>query len=494
MSLAKRSATSVAWNSAASFLTIPIRLVQSILLARFLPVEYFGIFAGMAAVVSLSASVFDFGISGSYVHRAPETEDESESTSIYFTLRFLLSSIWGILLIFCGFLFLDGLHRYVLLVLTVFGYLSKVLETPKVLLSRRVQHRLLAIDSFVTTLLTAVASIFLAYYYRSIWALLASSLITIVSTFIIFYLWKPVWRPKFSWDLEKVKYFINFGLKINISNLISQALDRIDDLWASFYLGDVALGFYSRAYKFATYPRLIVAGPINKVAFGTYSEVKHDRVRLSQAFFRFNALIIRLGFLFAGWLAVVAPNLIPILLGEKWLPMIGAFRLMLVYTLLDPIKVTTSLVLIAVGKPEKVIRVRVIQLIILIVGLYLFGFSLGLNGVALAANVMIIVGTIFLFVLIRPFVDYSLVRLFIVPTFGLLIGLLLSMSVDYFLFVNSTDWVELIVLSIVFIAGYALFVYIFEGKTLYRAMTEIVDLKKLAQDIKSFLPFMNGIE
>ena len=494
MSLAKRSATSVAWNSAVNFLTIPIRLLQSILLARFLPVEFFGIFAGMAAVVSLSASVFDFGISGSYVHRSPETEDETESTSIYFTLRFMLSSVWAFLLILCGVIFLDGLHRYVLLVLTAFGYLSTVLETPKILLTRRVQHRLLAIDSFVTTILTAMISIFIAFYYRSIWALLVSSLIAIVSTIIIFYLWDPVWRPKFSWDFEKVKYFINFGLRINISNLISQALDRIDDLWTSFYLGDTALGFYSRAYKFATYPRLIVAGPINKVAFGTYSEVKHDRLRLSQAFFRYNALIIRLGFLFAGWLAVVAPNLIPILLGEKWLPMIGAFRLMLVYTLLDPIKVTTSLVLVAVGKPEKVIQVRVLQLIILISGLYLFGFSFGLNGVAFAANVMIIFGTIYLFVLIKPFVDYSLKRLFIVPLAGLMVGLFLSTLVDYFFLVNLADWIELIALSVVFSAAYAIFVSIFEGKILFRSVNEILDLQKLAVDIKSYLPFSNGNE
>ena len=53
------------------------------------------------------------------------------------------------------------------------------------------------------------------------------------------------------------------------------------------------------------------------------------------------------------------------------MPMLDAFRLMLVFTLFDPIKITVANLFIAVGEPEKVVRTRFIQAAVLIAGLFL---------------------------------------------------------------------------------------------------------------------------
>ena len=53
-----------------------------------------------------------------------------------------------------------------------------------------------------------------------------------------------------------------------------------------------------------------------------------------------------------------------LLLGEKWLPMLDTFRLMLVFSMLDPIKITVASVLVAVGKPNLVGQARAIQLVV----------------------------------------------------------------------------------------------------------------------------------
>jgi O-antigen/teichoic acid export membrane protein len=216
--------------------------------------------------------------------------------------------------------------------------------------------------------------------------------------------------------------------------------DRIDDLWTGFYLGATSLGFYSRAYTFATYPRQILAAPTNTVAAGTYAELKGKRRLLSQAFFRINALLVRTGFFLAGILVLIAPEFIRIVLGEKWMPMLTVFRLMLVFTLLDPIKITVGYLFVAMGKPEQLLRVQVIQLTVLVGGVYLLGPSLDIVGVALAVDAMLVVGIAILLQQARKFVNYSLLWLFGAPSVALSFSLLAAYSVGKWPAIIDNDW------------------------------------------------------
>ncbi len=214
------------------------------------------------------------------------------------------------------------------------------------------------------------------------------------------------------------------------------------------------MGFYSKAYRFATYPRSILADPITGVAGGTYAELKHQRLRLSRAFFRTNAFLVRSGFLLAGLLVLVAPEFIRILLGVKWLPMLDAFRLMLIFTLFDPIKSTVASLFIAVGRPELVVRARLIQLLVMVAGLLLLSPTMGITGVALAVDAMLVVGIAILLRQARTYVDFSAKRLFAVPFLGLVTGLAFAHGAILLPGVAGSDWrtglVKILVFSLVY--------------------------------------------
>jgi PST family polysaccharide transporter len=224
------------------------------------------------------------------------------------------------------------------------------------------------------------------------------------------------------------------------------------------------MGFYSRAYTFALYPRKFLAAPVQSVSTGAYAELKDDRKRLSQIFYRTNALLIRTSFLFAGILALIAPELIRLLLGEKWLPMLGTFRLMLVYTLLDPFKLTIADVFVAVGKPEKIAFTRAVQLFAMGVGLFVLGSRFGIAGVAVAVDLMLLIGIAILLWQARAYVDYSLKRLFLVPLISLTVSLGLALlAVEIPLFQGS-DWHTGFGKSAVFLVTYCGMIALLEFK------------------------------
>jgi O-antigen/teichoic acid export membrane protein len=468
--LARRSLTSLTWNTFASLVTLPISFTQTVFLARLLPVEYFGIFGGLTAIINLSYPIFEFGLSAAVLHRAPETEDEEKAIAIFFTLRLIFSTLWALFLMIFAWLALDGQRQMVFLAMTVAAWAMYTSVAGQVLLIRRVQHRRLAIADIIQTVVVFLATLWIAYFTGSIYALVIAPAIQAVINWILFFYYRPVWRPRLLWETAAVRYFLSFGSKVMGGVTISVALDYLDDLWTSIYLGDRALGFYSRAYRFATYPRLILSEPVNSVSTGIYAELKFDRRRLSQAFYQVNALLLRSGFLMAGWLTLIAPQFIHLFLGDKWLPMLDAFRLMLLYAMLSPIRNTVSNVLIAVGKPEQASLSRLVQLIALIIGLFALGPGLGIRGVALAVDFMLVVGLVSLFMYVRRYVDFSFRSLFVPPSAALIIGLGAGMLFNYIFSPPSSDWWSLIIQSLIFFICYIASLLVVEGKDLYQTI------------------------
>lgn len=482
MSLARRSITSTVWNVFSGSAGLGILFLRSVYLARILPVDLFGVYAFASSIIRFVVVFPDFGMSGAFLHRTSETEDAEQAAAVQFTLKLILTTIWAATLIPVAILYTTGPLRLALIVLTLATAGIQITQTPRLILIRNVDHRRLAVLNVLNSILTTVVAIALALKGFGIWALLATDLASFVLNFVSLYVWRPVWRPKLMWSPVIVRYFLRFGSRGFLADLLHRALDRLDDLWTGFYLGNTALGFYSRAYTFATYPRKLLASPINNVAGGTYAELKYDRHRLSQAFFRTNSLLVRTGFFLAGLLSLIAPELIRILLTPKWLPMLDAFRLMLIFTLFDPIKLTIAKLFIAVGKPEQIVRARAIQMIFLVIGLFAFGFRFNIMGVAIAVDIMLVVGIVLLLRWAKEYVDFSARQMFFVPVISLLIGLIIGRLAIEIPGVLGNPWKTGLVKATVFSGIYIGILLILELKQTLKMLDVLQRLK--SRDIR----------
>jgi O-antigen/teichoic acid export membrane protein len=483
MSLAKRSVQSSVYTISASAITTFIQLIRSILLARLIAPEVFGIYTYAASWVMVTRMLPIFGMDSALLHRAPESEGE-KALGVHFTLSILFNLVWGILLALFGLILLTPENRWVLWTILATQFVDNITLTSRTLLMRRVIFRRIALLQIITALLGTVSGLWLAWKGYGILGLVSNDIAAALVALLGFLIIKPPWRPRLAWSAHIVRYMLDFGKRTFLASAVGQALDNIDNLWAGRFLGDTALGYYSRAYTFSSYPRRVLASPLNSVASGTYAELKDDPKRLTQAFFRVNALLVRASFFMAGILALVAPEFIRLVIGAKWLPMLDAFRLMLIYTLLDPIRYTISSLFIAVGKPEKVLWARLVQLVVLVIGLFVFGNLWGISGIAVAVTFMMTVGIVIQLWQAHAYVKISLSRLFIVPSIALAASLALAWLAIRIPGVLGSSWRTGAVKSVVFTLIYAAIILLLEWR----------ELPMYINYIKSMLPAKKKIQ
>lgn len=402
-----------------------VQFGRSILLARLIAPEIFGTYAYATSIVLFTSSLPLFGMSSALLHRAPESEGEA-ALRTHFTLLLIFNIVWAFVIAIVGSLFFDPKHTWILWIILATQFADNLVQTSRTYLVRRVLFRRIALIDLTSTLISTAAALILAWAGYGLWGLISTDIAAAAVVLFGYFVIRPPWKPRFGWSINVVRYLFNFGRRSFLATLIGQSLDYIDNLWTGHFLGDNALGYYSRAFTFAIYPRKVLSTPLNSVASGTYAELKSDPKRLSQAFFRVNALLIRMNFLFSGILVLIAPEFIRLVIGVKWLPMLPAFRVMLLFIMLDPIKFTIASLFSAVGKPEKVFLSRIVQFVVMGISLFIFGNLWGITGVAVAVNLMLITGIILLLKQARSYVQFSLRRLFTVPTFAFVVSIILA--------------------------------------------------------------------
>jgi O-antigen/teichoic acid export membrane protein len=446
-----------------SAITIISGFVRSIILARLLTPRDFGVIALALFFLSITNQFRHFGFNWALIHRGTEI---AKATSTHFILRMSMSLVMMILTLFAVPLLL---HFYpnqlqmisALIAFSILEILKSVNSTPNFTLRKAMEFRYLAILDVVSSLAMTILAPIMALLGFGFWSLVGEQVIAELVRAVGFWGIRRPWQLSFEYDPKIARWYFRFGSFVFLSSSLTFLLDQFDDFWTGTALGAVPLGFYSRAYEFARYPRRAVANPITRVFFPVYAKLQHDRIGLSKAFYRASSLMIRVGFPLSLVFVLVAPEFTQIFIGVKWLPMVPVFRFMILYALLDPIILTSGHLLTAIGRPQILTRIKIFQLIVFIPAIIILSHNFGVEGVAIAVDLMAIIGLILMFIRIRRFVDFSLCNMLCYPLVSLLLAGGITLFIKGSLSLTS-NWLSFIVKGGLAAAIYSILILLFE--------------------------------
>ena len=167
------------------------------------------------------------------------------------------------------------------------------------------------------------------------------------------------------------------------------------------------------------------------VSTPVFGKMQGNRERLGRTFELMSSLLLRTAIGGYVWMALVIPDLVALIYGEKWLPSVPLFRLMLPYALVQSFNVILRNAHFVAGESSLVVRIKGIELGILLLLLYPLLFWKDAAGATVAVDVSALIGTGLFLYYLKPLAKFSIRRLFMNPLFAACIS-----SVVFYLFAN----------------------------------------------------------
>jgi O-antigen/teichoic acid export membrane protein len=475
MTVGRRALRGTLWLSAANYAAYAVTFVADILLARLLFPEDFGTVALAVSVLAIVGQLSSLGLGAIVVqYKTGNKAQERRFLSTVFAIQLIVAASIPVVV-----LLLSAVLRWiydpaviVTLILLAAGRSVQILnQIPSSLMQKRMMFRQDALISFLSLAVSSALGVFLAWQGFGPWSLVAKRLSQIAISGVGVW-WVVRWRPELSWDDKIVRYVWRFARSMWVSGNLQVVLKELDDT-AVGTVGDTeVLGYYSRAYKLSRLFIEFVAPAIARTSLPAYSSLKDDSKALSSVFTIVQRFLARMAALFYLEVGLLAPTVVAMLYGERWLSVVPLFRLMVIYAFLQPLFNQHALLLVASERPHVLVRVRVVQAALFAPGVFIAAYLWGAVGVAVVVDVMILVGIVLIVRRTRELVQFSFTQ----TVFPSILGGLVTIAVFWMLQLHwqpGAYWTALVVFAPFIVLVFVVCLLVCEGRTLFKDIQRV---------------------
>lgn len=310
-------AKGVLWLSAAKAVVTVLALCSTFILARLLTPEDFGLVALALTMLEVLAAVTELSLASSLVHHAKPTEEHFHTA---WTMNLIRGGLIG-----AGFaaaspwvaeLYHDERLVPVMCWMGLSVFINGAANPRVVVLTRQLVFWQEFAVLVAQKMAGVVASIAVAYVFRSHWALIVGLLCTQVAGVATSYIVVP-YRPRFS--LGHMRDLLSFSVWLSLGQIVNTLNWRLDHLFIGASMGASALGLYTVGDKLAALPTRETIGPIEQALFPGLRAVVDDPPRLQRGYLRAQAIIVAAAMPVGMLFALQAEVIVRLVLGEKWL-------------------------------------------------------------------------------------------------------------------------------------------------------------------------------
>jgi O-antigen/teichoic acid export membrane protein len=329
-SLTARTLKGAAWIGGASVARLALRVVSVAILARLLTPHEYGVVAGALIATDFAAMIYGMGLAPTLVQRK-EVRPDHVATAFFSALfmAFLAAvGIWFAAPLIAELLQIPELTQILKVTawLAPFGAFSVLCEA---LLARNMQLKRVAIRPlFSFTISTFLVAIPLAWYGFGFWSLVAMQAVDLVVSAATLGLAARkllVW-PRFSRRAFAELWPLSLGFTIN--QPFSYLAYNSDRFIIGRVLGTAALGLYTRASFFASTAATLFGNIARLSLFPAMAKVQQDEERLRNALLKSFSVLALLTLPFSAFCVIFAPELIDLLLGNKWQAAVTPFAIL----------------------------------------------------------------------------------------------------------------------------------------------------------------------
>ncbi len=352
MSLTKKTITAGGWVIAHKFFARATGVIKTIVLARILTPNEFGIFGLTTIGLGLLETFSETGIDQALIQQKNVSDTHLSSSFVINLIRgltlFLL--LFAIAPLISQFFSVPEITIYIRAI--AFSPLIKSLKNPRiVLLQKELNFRREFILRSSGTIAEVAVGIIVSLITRNAWGLVASILAGVAGETIISYI---IISPlKFtSTSKQAIKKLLNFGRWLWGSSILSYIATQGDNVIVGKFLGATPLGFYQNAYKIATLPSSQITNVASEVTYPALSQISADHSRFVRAFYKSFWLTASTTITASLLIIILAEPATLIIFGPDWLPLVPSLRILSIFGAIKAVSTSVGPLLKAAGKPH----------------------------------------------------------------------------------------------------------------------------------------------
>jgi PST family polysaccharide transporter len=382
-SLGERAISGFAWTGLSQTAVQMVQFVVTIVLARILFPEDFGL-VGMAAVFTEAIGM----ISG--LAFAPAIIQRKDLREDHLSTSFWVGILSGLFLILLAVLAARPLSLFFgrdiirnIVILSSLGFVAGPMGgIHRALLTRELSFKKLTVSEIGATISSSVISILLALLGYGPYSLVLGALAGTVTSSSLLWFLHP-WKPRVAFSRKAFTELFNYSRSVLGNGLVNYLGNNVDYIIVGRFLGAHLLGIYTLAYRLVTMPLTKVSGVIKKVTFPTFSILQDDDRRLREAYTRTVRLLALISLPALALLGTTARDLIVVIFGEKWLEAVVVVRVLIFVGMLKSVGTLVGCVVLAKGRPDLELKWNLILLPLLGLAIYI-SLPFGIEGVAYA--------------------------------------------------------------------------------------------------------------
>lgn len=336
-----------------------VALIVSIVLARLLEPETYGIIAIVTIFTSIMNVFIDSGMGNALIQK--KDADDLDFSTVFFFNIFICLILY--ILMFFGAPVIASFYKMpdltaVIRVLSITLLISGIKNVQQAYISRRMMFKKFFFATLGGTLIAAFVGIFMAYQGYGVWALVTQQIVNVsIDTLILWFTVK--WRPRMIFSLQRLKGLFSFGWKILVSNIINTVYGDIRQLIIGKMYSSRDLAYYNQGKRYTEVVVNNVNVAIDSVLLPTMSKVQDDRSEV-KAMTRRSIMVSTyiLAPLMVG-IAATSRQLVTVLLTEKWLPSVPFLVIFCITFIFYPIHTANLNAIKAMGRSDLYLKLEV---------------------------------------------------------------------------------------------------------------------------------------
>ncbi len=463
--LRKKTIAGLIWTFSQQFGIQLVNFIVSIILARILLPEEFGLIGMIAVFIAIGKSLVNSGMSSSLI-RSKDVNDVDYSTVFYSNLviSFFVYILTYILSPYIADFFNQPILEPLLKVYCLVFIINAFSTVQSTKLNKEMDFKTQFIINIPSLIIASLLGIYLAYEGFGVWSLVWMQLTQIVLATLQLWIHSR-WKPLLRFDKAKFRKHFGFGYKLTLSGILNSIISNIYNIIIGKMFPPAQLGFFIRAKSLQELPVNNITLALNKVTYPMFASISDDNLQLKRVY---KKLMKQIFFCITPILIVsilIAEPLFRVLLTDKWLPSVPYFQILCIAGMVTPLNLYNLNILLVKGKSGKYFRLESFKSLLIIFGTLLvipFGIYGMLWGILITSYITFFVNASFCGRIISFTVYEQLKSLFPILVLGVLVGFVGFLIKDIIYSLLNNDLIFIMTMTGILFSIYIIGSYFFK--------------------------------